>query len=138
MKKYDIIYIRGCEIMYCLNCGCKVELGSKFCSKCGSPTSLGNSSITGKINVIRESKVFGFAISFDVYVDDSLLGNLSNGKTLSCNVPLGNHEIVFKSTEKDVVQGVVLTEEQNEVTLEIIPKMGLIAARPHINNIKYN
>jgi len=124
--------------MYCLNCGCKVELDSKFCGNCGSPTELGKSSVTGKINVIRESKVFAFAISFDVYIDDLLLGRLSNGKSLSCNVALGNHEIILKSTEKDVIQGVRLTENQKEVTLEIIPKMGLIAARPHIKNIKYN
>lgn len=124
--------------MFCLKCGCKIELDSKFCGNCGQPTQLGNSSVTGKINVIRENKIFGFAIPFDVYVDDSLLGKLSNGKTLSCNVTLGNHEIRFKSTEDDVVQIVRLTEEQKEVTLEIIPKMGLIAARPHINNIKYN
>lgn len=124
--------------MYCLNCGCKLELGAKFCGKCGNPTQLGNSNVTGKINVVRENKMFGFAIPFDVYVDGSLLGTLSNGKTLSCSVPLGNHEILFKSTEKDVVQGVILNESQKEVTLEIIPKMGLIAARPYIKNIKYN
>ena len=124
--------------MYCLNCGCKVELGSKFCDKCGSPTQLGISNITGRINITRESKVFGFAISFDIYIDDTFFGTLSNGKTLSCNINLGNHEIILKSTEKDVVQGIRLTEEEKEVTLEIIPKMGLIAARPHIKNIKYN
>lgn len=124
--------------MYCLNCGCRVELGSKFCGHCGHPTQLGNSTVAGKINVVRENKVFGFAIPFTVYVDDSLLGTLSNGKTLSCNVALGNHEIRLKSTEEDVVQGVRLTEEQKEVTIEIIPKMGLIAARPCIKNIKYN
>jgi len=124
--------------MYCLNCGCKVELDSKFCGKCGSPTQLGNSNVTGKINVIRENKVFGFAIPFDVYIDDSLLGKLKNGTTLSCDVPLGVHTIVFKSTEKDVIQEVTLNENQKEVTLEVVPKMGWIAAKPKIKNIKYN
>ena len=124
--------------MYCLGCGCKLELGAKFCPHCGKETSLNSSAVTGKISVVRESKVFAFAISFDVYVDDSLLGKLKNGTTLACDVPLGNHEIVLKSTEKDVVQGVVLNENQKEVTLEIVPKMGLIAAKPSIKNIKYN
>lgn len=124
--------------MFCLNCGCKIELGAKFCAHCGTQTTLGSSDITGKINVIRENKVFGFAIPFDVYVDGTLLGTLNNGTTLSCNIALGNHEIVFKSTEKDVVVEVSLNENQKEVSLEVIPKMGLIAARPHIKNIKYN
>lgn len=124
--------------MYCLGCGCKIELGSKFCTHCGKTTPLGDSLVTGKINVVRKSKVFGFAIPFEVYVDDCLLGTLKNGTTLSCDVALGTHEIVFKSTEKDVVQGVFLNESQKEVTLDIVPKMGLIAARPSIKNIKYN
>ena len=124
--------------MYCLGCGCKLDLEARFCSHCGKETILNNTVVTGKINVVREKKVFGFAIPFDVYVDDSLLGKLKNGTTLACDVPLGNHEIVLKSTEKDVVQGVVLNENQKEVTLEVVPKMALIAAKPKIKNIKYN
>lgn len=124
--------------MYCLGCGCKLDLGVKFCPHCGKETSISGEGTTGKITIVRESKVFGFAISFDVYVDDSLLGKLKNGTTLSCPVAYGMHEIVLKSTEKDVVQSVVLNEGQKEVTVEIIPKMGLIAAKPVIKNIKYN
>lgn len=48
------------------------------------------------------------------------------------------HEIALKSTEKDVVQGITLNEKQKEVILNIVPKMGLIAAKPSIKNIKYN
>lgn len=124
--------------MYCLGCGCKIELGAKFCPHCGKPTPLGTSDTTGKINIVRENKVFGFAIPFEVYVDGSFLGTLKNGTTLSCNVTLGTHEVVLKSTEKDVVQDVLLNENQKEVTLEIVPTMGLIAAKPSIKNIQYN
>jgi len=124
--------------MYCLGCGCKLDLGTKFCPHCGKETALGVPGNNGKINVVRENKVFGFAIPFDVYIDDSLLGKLKNGTTLSCDVPLGVHTIVFKSTEKDVIQEVTLNENQKEVTLEVVPKMGWIAAKPKIKNIKYN
>lgn len=124
--------------MYCLGCGYKIELGAKFCSHCGTKTPLGTSEVTGKITVIRENKVLGFAIPFEVYVDDALLGTLKNGSMLSSSVTLGMHEIVLKSTEKDVVQGILLNENQKEVTIEIVPKMGLIAAKPSIKNIKYN
>ena len=124
--------------MYCLGCGYKLELGAKFCPHCGKETPLGSSTESGKITIIRDKKVFAFAISFSVYVDDSLLGTLKNGSTLSCSVPLGMHEIVLKSTEKDVMQSIVLNEKDKEVTIEIVPKMGLIAAKPSIKNIKYN
>lgn len=124
--------------MYCLSCGCQIELGSKFCSNCGSPTPISDKNNMGKINVVRESKVFGFAIPFDVYVDDAYLGKLSNGTTLSCDVALGSHVVLFKSTEKDVVEEIYLTEDKRSVTLDIVPKMGLIAAKPSIKNISYN
>lgn len=124
--------------MICLNCGYKLELGAKFCTHCGKETSLSDPNKTGKINIIREKKVFGFAIPFDVYVDDSKLGSLKNGSTLTCPASLDIHEIVLKSTEKDVIQSVSLSEDKKEVTIRIVPKMGLIAAKPFIKEVTYN
>ena len=77
------------------------------------------------------------AIPFTVYVDDTLLGTLKNGTTLSTNIGLGNHELVLKSTESDVVSEIRLTEDKKEVNVYIIPKMGLIAAKPYIREIEY-
>lgn len=122
--------------MYCLKCGVKLDLDSKFCTNCGNPTSLSDETKIGKINVIREKKMFGFAIPFTVYIDDTLLGKLTNGTTLSTNIGLGTHEIVLKSTESDVVSEIILTEDKKEVNIYIIPKMGLIAAKPYIKEIK--
>ena len=122
--------------MYCLKCGVKLGLDAKYCTSCGSPTSLSDETKIGKINVIREKKVFGFAIPFTVYIDDTLLGKLTNGTTLSTNIGLGTHEIVLKSTEDDVVSEIILTEDKKEVNIYIIPKMGLIAAKPFIKEIK--
>lgn len=124
--------------MICLNCGCKLELGAKFCTHCGKETSLADPNKTGKITIIREKKVFGFAIPFDVYIDDTKLGTLTNNSTLTCPAQLSMHEIVFKSTEKDVVQTVHLSEDKKEVTIRIVPKIGLIAAKPFIKEVTYN
>lgn len=124
--------------MICLNCGYKIDLGSKFCPYCGSPTKLSDENSVGKLTVIREKKTMGFAISFEVYVDDSKLGTLKNNSSLSCDLPFGTHEIIFKSTEKDLVQNIILNENQKSVEIHIIPKMGLIAAKPYITEIKYN
>ena len=124
--------------MYCLGCGCQLDLGAKFCSHCGKPTAMLSEKGTGKIIVSRPNYFFGFAIPFEVYVDNNHLGTLSNGTTLSCDVALSMHEIVLKSTEQDVIQEVVLDENQKQVTIEIIAQMGLIAAKPGIKNVYYN
>ena len=88
------------------------------------------------IKVTRLKKVFGFAIPFKLLVDGEEIGSLSNGKTFNCNVKKGTHTITLKSTEKDVVEEVTL-DEHKEVELQIIAKMGLIAARPFIKEIIY-
>ena len=123
--------------MYCLKCAVKIDLDAKFCPSCGAPTPLSDDSKVGKINVIRENKVFGFAISFSVYIDDSFIGELKNGTTLSTNIAVGPHRILFKSTEKDVIQDIALAEDKKEVDIYVVPKMGLIAAKPKVKEVTY-
>lgn len=123
--------------MICLSCGCKIDLSSKFCPYCGSPTKLSDENSIGKLIIIREKKTIGFAIPFEVYVNDSKLGTLKNNSSLSCDLSLGEHEIIFKSTEKDVVQNINLNESQRTAEIHVIPKIGLIAAKPYIKEIIY-
>lgn len=124
--------------MICLGCGCNLELGAKFCTHCGKETGLSNTDNVGTITIVRESKMFGFAIPFSVYIDNIKLGTLNNGTTLSTKAVLCPHEVKFTSTEKDVIETIELTESKKEVVITIIPKMGLIAAKPYIKDIKYN
>ena len=107
--------------MICLNCGCKLDLGVKFCPHCGKETPLNNENNIGKITIVREKKMLGFAIP-----------SLTTRSTLSM------HEIKLVSTEKDVIENIELSEDKKEVTITIIPKMGLISAKPYIKEIKYN
>ncbi len=123
--------------MICLNCGCKVNLGAKFCSNCGFPTKLSDENTSGEINIIRESKVFGFAIPFTVYIDDSQLGTLKNGTTLTSKVSYGFHEIKLTSTEKAVIEEININENQKSASIYIAPKIGIITARPSIKKIEY-
>lgn len=124
--------------MFCLGCGCKLELGAKFCTNCGKETGLSNADNVGVITIVRESKALGFAIPFEVYVDDVKLGTLSNGSSLTTKVVLGPHEVKFISTEKAVIENIELTENKKEVVISVIPKMGLIAAKPYVKDINYN
>ena len=116
--------------MICLNCGCKLDLEAKFCPHCGKETPLNNENNIGKITIVREKKMLGFAIPFDVYIDDTKLGTLSNNSSLTTRSTV--------STEKDVIENIELSEDKKEVTITIIPKMGLISAKPYIKEIKYN
>ena len=86
--------------MYCLKCGTELSFNTKYCQNCGEPTPLSDETKVGKINVIREKKMFGFAISFSVYVDDTLLGQLNNNSKLSTDIALGEHKITFKSQKR--------------------------------------
>ena len=89
------------------------------------------------IKVTRLKKVFGFAIPFELYIDDEKIGSLSNGKSFDKEVSNGVHRIVIKSTEKDVVQEVTLDDEHKNVEITLTAKMGLIAARPNIKEVRY-
>jgi len=88
------------------------------------------------IKVTRLKKIFGFAIPFTLIIDGEKIGSLPNGKKYECDVKKGTHTVTLKSTEKDVVQEVTL-DEHKEVELQIVAKMGLIAARPFIKEIIY-
>jgi hypothetical protein len=104
--------------MICLNCGCKLDLEAKFCPHCGKETPLNNENNIGKITIVREKKMLGFAIPFDVYIDDTKLGTLSNNSSLTTRSTLSMHEIKLVSTEKDVIENIELSEDKKEVTKE--------------------
>ena len=89
------------------------------------------------IKVTRLKKMFGFAISFELYVDDKKIGTLSNGKSFECVVTKGTHKVIIKSLEKNFEEEVSLDKEHKKVEITLTAAMGLIAARPNIKEIKY-
>ena len=89
------------------------------------------------IKVTRLKKVFGFAIPFELYVDDQKIGSLSNGKSFDCIVKEGTHKVIIKSLEKDYEQEVTLNKEHKKVEITLTAAMGLVAARPNIKEVKY-
>lgn len=91
------------------------------------------------IKVTRLNKVFGFAITFRVFVDGEELGRVGNGKTIECTVKeAGEHTVTIKSVEEDFNQIVTLNDNQNEVEIFFSVSMGLIAGRPNVKEIKYS
>lgn len=89
------------------------------------------------IKVTRLKKVFGFAIPFELYIDDEKIGSLSNGKSFDKEVSEGVHKVVIKSVENNFEQEVSLDDEHKNVEITLTAKMGLIAARPNIKEVRY-
>lgn len=135
--------------MFCSNCGKKVK--GNFCGACGTKV-VGNTvqeenstikveegtSRNVVLTVTRTKKILGFAISFSVYVDDVQIGSLGNGKSLTYNVSEGNHKVVFKCVEKDVIQEINVLSTTNSVEVVCHAKMGLVAAVANVDEVKYN
>ena len=122
--------------MYCLNCGRKIELGEKFCRNCGNKT-VYNSKDLATLRIIRENKVFGFAVAFDVFLDGDKIGTLKNGTTLEYMIPYGSYELKIGILGSNVFKKVLLLENKNILELIVVPKMGLLAAKPYIKDIQY-
>ena len=89
------------------------------------------------LTISRESKVMGFAVSFNVFVDGVNLGALKNGKSLTCQVGQGVHEILIKCVEKDVKQTITVLRSNHSVEIITYAKIGLLAAVAEIKDIIY-
>lgn len=89
------------------------------------------------LTITRESKIMGFAVSFNVFVDGVSLGVLKNGKSLTCQVGQGVHEVLIKCVEKDVKQTITVLRSNHSVDIITYAKIGLLAAVAEIKDIIY-
>lgn len=125
--------------MFCTNCGKKVD--GNFCTNCGTKVE-SNEEVnieSGNIplTVTRPKSMVGMAISFTVYVDGKDIGKLKNNTSLNCNVSVGEHTVIIKSLEKEVIQNVLIKEDTNSVELIVGIKMGIIAGRAVLKDVIY-
>ena len=118
--------------MNCPTCNKMTDDGVKFCPVCGTKLIK-----DVPLTVTREKKLLGFAINFDVFVDDNLIGRLKNGQSLTCEVSLGVHNIKFKCVEKDVIQQVTVTDTTQSIEVISHAKMGFIAAVAKVDDVIY-
>ena len=121
--------------MFCTNCGKQIEDNSNFCTGCGNKI---QSDKLIPLTITREKKMVGVAISFTVYVDGKDVGKLKNDTSITCNVPVGKHQVIIKSFEKDTVQNIEVSESTNSVEIIITVKMGLISGKAGIKEVKFN
>ena len=89
------------------------------------------------LTITREKRFMGWAIPFSVFVDGVKVGDIKNGKSLSCQVGLGSHVVLVKCVEKDVTQNIVVTGNHHAVEVTMRATMGLLAAVADITNVVY-
>ena len=75
-------------------------------------------------------------VSHNLEYDDSQI--ITDNANYAIVIGKPNKEIWIwsNSLNNDVVSEIILTEDKKEVNIYIIPKMGLIAAKPFIKEIK--
>lgn len=89
------------------------------------------------LTVTREKRIIGFAISFDVLVDNNKIGSLKNGSFINYNLEPGKHIISVKSLEKTVNQEIEINDEHKSVEIIVNLKMGFLAGRANIKEVIY-
>ncbi len=89
------------------------------------------------LNVIRQKKTMGFAVSFTVHVDDVIIGKLKNGSTISCNIKPGHHVVNIESVEKNTIQEIDVSENMSSVEIIVVAKMGFVAATAKLVDVVY-
>ena len=119
--------------IFCSNCGSKIESGN-YCTNCGNKINISNDII---LNVTRQKKTLGFAVSFTVSVDGIVIGKLKNGETLSYNISPGKHVVNIESVEKNNIQEISVDNNINSVEIIVVAKMGVIAANAKLVEIVY-
>ena len=92
---------------------------------------------TATLKVIRPKKFIGILIKFSVLVDGKKIGDLKNGVTLTCDLDRGSHKLIITSLEKDISQDINIVDGCKVVEVKVSIGMGILAGRPHIDDIKY-
>ena len=77
------------------------------------------------LTITRKKKIMGFAMPFEVFVDNNKVGSIDNGDSLSCQVTEGIHKIIFKCIHKNVEQDIEIKKEHSSVEVICHTKMGL-------------
>lgn len=112
--------------MKCKKCGVEIALGEKFCPGCGAKTEYADMKF-GKIIIHRKSNFYGCAIPFKIFIDEREMGTISNGETLTFDVPFGTHQVYFNKIGDKENREVTLSENKGEIKFTISTAMWRMA-----------
>ena len=91
----------------------------------------------GIINISRIKQFFGVAISFNIIIDNVLMGEISSDMNLSFTVPYGHHNVTLKKVNHSVPIEIDLSESQKNVDIVCKAGWGALVARPKLVSVNY-
>ena len=114
--------------MFCSKCGCQLSDNSNYCDQCGFKAN--DTSIYSKRNltIIRQLS-WGFAISFNILINDKICDLINTNQSKSYSIPDGvvKIQLTAKPPLTSVIESnVVFIDEADEnVCLKITMKAGV-------------
>lgn len=112
--------------MKCEKCGNEIKDGEKFCGGCGAKTEYADLTY-GTLIISRKKSIFGCAIPFKVYIDGVLKEKVSNGQTVSIEIPYGTHKVSFNKPSSSVNRIITISEDKKSVKFLIKVNMFAIS-----------
>ena len=108
--------------MFCIKCGTELPDGSNFCSKCGTNLSSTNNADIAKkhgkclFSIERKRAFGGMIVSTKVYIDGTLVKELSNGESFSFVLDNGKHNLYCDALGMDRTQSFEFIGDDNEIS----------------------
>lgn len=124
---------KGDKDMFCTKCGKEIPNDSKFCTNCGNSIKIKQK---GKITFHRIEKYVACLVGISVNIDGKIAGSVANGGTLTVDVPIGNHKVIFDLWSGVSQTDIEVTEEFPNVFVDIKIKTGLITNKIEVVNIR--
>ena len=80
----------------------------------------------GSITFNRSNSIFGCALVFKVFIDGNEVGSIKRGKTVTFDVPYGNHQLMLKSGLAKVESMIQVGDNSKHFVFNCSVKMGFI------------
>ena len=111
--------------MYCSNCGKEISNSSQYCENCGhkvhepyaAPVESQNKEI--RVIMFREKKLGASASPMHIYIDNKLVANLENGKTIEFNILYGNHTLTLELELSKTETNVNFSKEDTVIYIDV-------------------
>lgn len=91
----------------------------------------------GSITINREKNALGCLFPFDIYIDNMLVANVTNGKSVQIPVYYGSHLLELKQGLNEGSLQIMINDQQKNLVFNCTMKMGLITNTIAINLINY-
>jgi hypothetical protein len=106
--------------MFCVKCGIELPNENKFCSNCGTNLSQINNNVANEgkclFTIARKKAFGGMATKTKVFIDGSLVKELSNGESFSLELKNGKHNLYCDAIMMDRTPSYEFDGDNNKIS----------------------